>query len=102
MPRPLVMCLVAALLTGCASDATYQGKTAAHWNQMLLDRDEGYRVQALTALGELGPGAEGASPNVRRVIADRQHNSWETRLKAATVLWKISEKPNETVMPLSR
>ena len=99
MPRPLVMCLIAVALTGCASDATYQGRTAARWNEVLLDRDEGYRVQALTALGEIGPEAEGASPNVRRVIADRQHNSWETRLKAVTVLWKISENPNATVMP---
>ena len=99
MPRPLVMCLIAVLLGGCAAEPTYRGETAAHWNQVLLDRDEQYRVQALTALGEIGPDAEGAAPNVRRVITDGQHNSWETRVKAVTVWWQISENPNATVMP---
>jgi HEAT repeat protein len=89
----------AALLQGCADAPTYRGKTAAHWNRVLLDRDEQYRVEALTALAELGPDAAQAAPNVKRVIADRESNSWETRQKAVTVWWTISDNPNSDVLP---
>lgn len=98
---PLVVTLVvcAVVLPGCAEAPTYRGKTAAYWNKVLLDRDEDYRVQALTALGEIGPAASDAAPNVKRLIADKQSNGYGTRLQAATVWWKISGNPNATVVP---
>ena len=106
MLKPIVMpplvvltCACALSLPGCGSAPTYRGRTAAHWNQVLLDRDEQYRVEALTALGELGHDAALATPNVKRVIADKQSNGYQTRLQAVTVWWRISRNPNATVMP---
>ncbi len=65
------------LLLACAAPAAadeapqYQGKTAREWTQELADAALPLRLQAIAALGELGPDAREAIPALLQMLKER-------------------------------
>jgi RNA polymerase sigma factor (sigma-70 family) len=50
----------------------YQGKPVDHWLKVLKDRDAGYRIQAIKALGAIGAGDKRTIPAILECLKDRQ------------------------------
>jgi len=71
-PPVLLVCLLAILLScGCSKkkeEVTYQGKPLSEWMKMLKDENLHTRLEAVTAIREIGPDAREAIPDLIGLI----------------------------------
>jgi len=78
--------------------ATYRGKTAVQWAEVLSDKDYWVRWQATYALGRMGPDAAPAVTALERILANREEHEY-VRGGAAWALGRIGP-PAASAVPL--
>ena len=90
--KKLALFALALVLTGCPSKPTdggsYEGKSVEQWMNDLQAGNAEARKNACFALGELGPKAAAAAPNLAAMLKDKdvQMRTWAT-----VALMKIGE-----------
>jgi HEAT repeat protein len=81
-----------------SSDDTYLNKGTEVWVKDLTDKDPVARRLAVYALGEIGPTARSAAPQVRRLLEDKESF---VRVWAANAVAKIEpEKKQDAIATL--
>jgi HEAT repeat protein len=78
-----------------STDGTYLNKRTEIWIKDLTDKNPIVRRAALYALGEIGPTARSAAPQVRRLLKDKEPF---VRLWAANAMAKIELKKKRDVI----
>jgi HEAT repeat protein len=78
--------------------ATYRGKTAVQWAEVLSDKDYWVRWHATYALGRMGPDAAPAVTALERILANREEHEY-VRGGAAWALGRIGP-PAASAVPL--
>ncbi len=76
------------ILGGTESDPKYIKKTVLLLIRSLQDREDIVRLRAAEALGQIGPEARSAIPQLLYTLKDRY--SWQTRAAAAAALGRIA------------
>lgn len=72
-PFFVLLCAPYADLAHAADQAaTYDGQSVGHWQAALKDPDAKARRRAAYALGQIGPAANSAAPELATALADRQ------------------------------
>jgi HEAT repeat protein len=69
MKRLLIGCLI-FVLAGCQKEATFEGRPTSYWIQELKSPWSVGRVRAANALGNLGPEAHRAIPDLLPLLDD--------------------------------
>src|SRR5688572_21122252 len=85
--RTLALFGVAVLLVGCGKEASHQGRTLNEWIKELRDPNPVARRNAANALGELGPKAKPAVPDLGTALKDADD---QVRINASKALWSIA------------
>src|ERR1043166_9930771 len=74
------------MLAGCSRGPLSRGKSVIDWRHALQDSSIELRREAAEALGELGPDAKAAAPDLAAALKDKDDG---VRIKAAAALWSI-------------
>jgi hypothetical protein len=69
MKKFLIVCW-AVLFAGCTPEPAVEGKRLSHWREDLKSPITGVRWRAAVALGEIGPPAKGAIPEIAQLLKD--------------------------------
>src|SRR4051812_26415721 len=85
--RKLALFCAAAMLVGCGKEASHQGRTVSEWRKDLRDADPGKRRAAAAALGEIGPKAKAAVPDLAAALKDADA---QVRVSASQALWSLA------------
>ncbi len=99
--RVLLVCGLAALLSGCAKTPPTQahGRPVEHWVQALRDPDARVRKKAVGALGNVGPADPAALPALTAAVRDPDAG---VRNQAILALLKWGRDAREAVAVLEQ
>ena len=85
--RPVFLALILALPAADPPEPSHDGKTLTAWLEQLNDPKKAVRVDAVEAIGAMGPDAKAAVPPL--LLALKRDESEEVRAAAAEALGKI-------------
>jgi HEAT repeat protein len=98
MKRLLIVCLL-LVLAGCEREATFQGRPTSHWIEDLKNPSYMARVRAANALGNIGPEARKAIPDIIPLLDDRE---FLVRWAAAGALGQLGPPAKDALPTLKK
>jgi len=92
----LLFCLLAILLScGCSKKeeaVIYQGKPVSEWVKILNDTNPGTKLEAVTAIREIGPGAREAVPDLIEIIRTSRNHDKKLLVAASNALLAMGKE----------